>query len=62
MSGGMRPSEVISAITGGCGSTLGSIAIITGSGVMMGRILEVSGAAERMAYTFIKVLGKGKEE
>ena len=60
--GGMLPSEVVANITGGFGSTLGSIGIIIGFGVMMGRILEVSGAAERMAYTFIKVLGKGKEE
>lgn len=60
--GGMLPSEVVSSITGGFGSTLSSIGIIIGFGVMMGRILEVSGAAERMAYTFIKTLGKGREE
>lgn len=60
--GGMTPPDVVNAITSGFGSTLGSIGIIIGFGVMMGRILEVSGAAERMAYTFIKVLGKGKEE
>jgi len=60
--GGMLPSEVVSAITDGFGSTLGSIGIIIGFGAMMGRILEITGAAERMAYTFIKVLGKGKEE
>lgn len=60
--GGMLPSEVVKAITEGFGSTLSSIGIIIGFGVMMGRILEVSGAAERMAYTFIKTLGKGKEE
>ncbi len=29
---------------------------------MMGSILEVSGAAEKMAYSFIKFLGKKKEE
>ncbi len=60
--GGMLPGEVVSCITEGFGSTLGSIGIVIGFGVMTGRILEVSGAAERMAYTFVKVFGKGKEE
>ena len=60
--GGMMPREVATAITSGFGSTLSSIGIIIGFGVMMGRILEVSGAAERMAYTFIKTMGKGKED
>lgn len=60
--GGMPPNEVVSAITSGFGGTLGSIGIIIGFGVMMGQIFEISGAAERMAKTFIKMLGKGKEE
>lgn len=60
--GGMVPTKVVSAITAGFGGTLGSIGIIIGFGVMMGRIFEVSGAAERMAHTFIKLLGKGREE
>ena len=60
--GGMPPNNVLSAITSGFGSTLGSIGIIIGFGVMMGQIFEISGAAERMAQTFIKKLGKGREE
>ncbi|WP_058485008.1 GntP family permease [Defluviitalea phaphyphila] len=60
--GGMESGEVVSSITSGFGGTLGSIGIIIGFGVMMGQIFEVSGAAERMARTFIKMLGKGKEE
>lgn len=60
--GGMTPPAVVDAITQGFGSTLGSIAIVIGFGVMMGRILEVSGAAERLAYSIVKVLGKRKEE
>lgn len=35
---------------------------IIGLGVMMGGILEKTGAAERLAYTFIKLVGKSKEE
>ena len=54
--------SIIGSITGGFGSTLGSIGIIIGLGVMMGQIFEISGAAKRMAYTFIKLFGKGREE
>lgn len=60
--GGMKPPDVINTITTGFGSTLGSIGIVIGFGVMMGRILEVSGAAERLAFSFLKWLGKRKEE
>ena len=60
--GGMPPTNVITSISTGFGSTLGSIGIIIGFGVMMGELFEASGAAERMAQTFIKILGKDKEE
>lgn len=60
--GGMPAADVISAITAGFGSTLGSIGIIIGFGVMMGQIFEKSGAAKRMAYTFLRLFGKDKEE
>ncbi len=60
--GGMESKDVVKAITSGFGGTLSSIGIIIGFGVMMGQLFEVSGAAERMAKTFIKILGKGKEE
>ena len=60
--GRMSPSDAISAIQTGFGNTLQSTGIIIGLGVMMGGILEKTGAAERLAYTFIKTIGKGKEE
>jgi len=60
--GGMSAPDVVNTITAGFGSTLGSIGIVIGFGVMMGRILEVSGAAEKMAYTLVKWVGKRKEE
>ena len=53
---------ILNSITSGFGGTLGSIGIIIGFGVLMGQIVEVSGAAKRMAYTFLKLFGKGKEE
>lgn len=60
--GGMEPVKVADTIAAGFGGTLGSIGIVIGFGVMMGRILEVSGAAERLAYTLIRFVGKKKEE
>lgn len=53
---------IINSITAGFGGTLGSIGIIIGFGVMMGQIFEVTGAAKRMALTFLKLFGKKKEE
>ena len=60
--GKMSPSDAITAIQDGFGNTLKSTGIIIGLGVMMGGILEKTGAAERMAYSFIKKIGNGKEE
>lgn len=60
--GGMTPLSVADAITAGFGGTLASVGIVIGMGVMMGRILEVSGAAETLAYSLIRVVGKKKEE
>lgn len=60
--GGMTPADTITAIQNGFGGTLGNIGIIIGFGVMMGQIFEISGAAERMAKTFLKVFGKKNEE
>ncbi len=54
--------SIINSITSGFGGTLGSIGIIIGFGVMMGRVFDISGAAKRMAYTFLKLFGKGREE
>src|SRR5699024_9181030 len=62
VSGGMTYDEVIDSVTGGFGGTLGSIGIIIGFGVMMGQLFEVSNAAKRMAHTFIKIFGKGRED
>lgn len=60
--GGMTPGDTVTAIQNGFGSTLGNIGIIIGFGVMMGQIFEISGAAERMAKTFLKIFGKKNEE
>lgn len=59
---GSTVTGLVTAIEEGFGNTLSSTGIIIGLGVMMGGILEKSGAAERMAYSFIKAVGKKKEE
>lgn len=59
--GGMAPSSIPTSIINGFGGTLGSIGIIIGFGVMMGQIFDRTGAAERMALTFIKLFGKKRE-
>lgn len=53
---------IVNSITSGFGGTLGSIGIIIGFGVMMGQLFEVTGAAKRMAHTFLKLFGKKREE
>lgn len=62
MDDGTKITGLISAIQDGFGNTLKSTGIIIGLGVMMGGILEKSGAAEKLAYSFIKAVGKGHEE
>ncbi len=59
---GMQPDRILESLSLGFGNTLSSIGIIIGFGVMMGEILNVSGAAEVMANTFIKVFGRNREE
>lgn len=60
--GGLSVDQTMSAISNGFGGTLGGIGIVIGLGVMMGAILETSGAGESIAYHCIKWLGKKKEE
>lgn len=60
--GGMSQDDVIASITKGFGNSLSSIGIIIGFGVMLGKLLEMSGATKVMANTFIKIFGKNREE
>ncbi|MEQ1976616.1 gluconate:H+ symporter [Xenorhabdus sp. SGI240] len=62
ISGGLTMNNIVEVIAKGFGSTLGNIGIVIGLGCMMGRILEVSGATEQIAYSLIKWLGKRREE
>ncbi|MGO1297250.1 MAG: GntT/GntP/DsdX family permease, partial [Vibrio sp.] len=60
--GGLSVNDTMATISAGFGGTLGGIGIVIGLGVMMGAILETSGAGESIAYHFIKWLGKKNEE
>ncbi len=59
---GSAPSDTIASITTGFGNTLGSIGIVIGLGVAVGKILEVSGGADALAQAFLRAFGKGREE
>ncbi|WP_426575920.1 GntP family permease [Xenorhabdus stockiae] len=62
VTGGLTVIDTVEVISKGFGSTLGNIGIVIGLGIMMGRVLEVSGASEKIAYSFIKWLGNKREE
>ncbi len=59
---GQDLTGIVDSIATGFGNTLGSIGIVIGLGVAIGKILEVSGGAAAVARTFLKVFGKGREE
>ena len=59
---GVPNDKIMTTISGGFGSTLGSIGIIIGLGVMMGKVLEVTGAAKKMALTILKGVGIARAE
>ncbi|MBS9431310.1 D-serine transporter DsdX [Photorhabdus hainanensis] len=51
---GMNPVEMVSAIQGGVGDTLGFLAVVIGLGTILGKMMEISGAAERIGITLQK--------
>lgn len=54
---GLSIPDTIKAVSGGFGGTLGSIGIIIGFGCIMGKLLENSGAAKKMAVSILKIVG-----
>lgn len=58
---GSSVTDVLASITDGFGTTMGAIGIVIGLGVGLGKILEVSGAADALARTFVRLLGNGRE-
>lgn len=59
---GMPASEVMGSIQDGMGGTLGFIATVVGLGSIFGKMLEVSGGAERLAKTLLEKFGKEKAQ
>jgi GntP family gluconate:H+ symporter len=55
---GMNPADLIKAVTGGLGSTLGTIAIVIGLGTMLGKMMAESGGAEQIATTLVNKFGE----
>ncbi|MCA6219999.1 D-serine transporter DsdX [Photorhabdus antumapuensis] len=51
---GMDPVEMVNAIQGGIGDTLGFLAAVIGLGTILGKMMEISGAAERIGITLQK--------
>ena len=50
----MAPLKMIAAIEDGIGSTLGFLAAVIGLGTILGKMMEISGAAERIGLTLQK--------
>jgi D-serine transporter len=48
---GMSPLDMVNAIESGIGGTLGFLAAVIGLGTILGKMMEVSGAAERIGIT-----------
>ncbi|MFJ5624875.1 gluconate:H+ symporter [Peribacillus loiseleuriae] len=55
---GMPLPKIVTSIENGVGGTLGSLAIIIGFGTILGKMLEVSGGAERVARTMLETMGE----
>lgn len=59
---GVPPTELLTMITDGFGSTLAGIGIVIVLGVMIGKVLEESGGADALAKMFVRMMGKGRED
>lgn len=59
---GMPLADVINSVQNGMGGTLGFVAVVVGLGAMFGKMLEVSGGAERLAQTLVGKFGEDKAQ
>ncbi|BBX67467.1 GntP family permease [Mycolicibacterium psychrotolerans] len=58
LAAGIPVADVPAALSSGFSSTLGSVALLVGFGVMIGRLLEVTGGAQVLADTLINRFGE----
>ncbi len=59
LAAGLPPGRVIDEISKGIGNILADVALLLAFGALLGRMLEVSGAAELIARRMIGALGQG---
>ena len=57
---GVPAGSVVDVLTGGFGTTLGSVALLVGLGAMLGRMVESSGGAKVMADTLVSRFGEAR--
>ena len=55
---GMPLAEVAASFQKGMGNTLGFLATVLGLGTILGKMLEISGGAQRLAQTLIRAFGE----
>ena len=55
---GMEPEVLVKSVEKGVGSTMGGVALIICLGAILGKILEATGAAEKIAVTLINGFGE----
>ncbi|WP_432534624.1 GntP family permease [Kineococcus arenarius] len=55
---GIAPGDIMDTLSTGFGSTLASVALLVGFGVIIGRLLEVTGGAKVLADTLIARFGE----
>lgn len=58
LASGLTPAQVITALTGGFGRTLGAIGIVIACGCIIGMVLERSGCALVMAAAMLRLIGR----
>lgn len=59
---GVSGPDTVQMVITGFGNTLGSIGIVIVLGVMIGKLLELSGAADTLAAIFLSLAGRGRED
>jgi len=60
LSQGMSLPKIVTSFEAGLGGTLGFLAPILALGAILGKLMEISGGAERLARTLIKFMGQSK--
>jgi Gnt-I system high-affinity gluconate transporter len=55
---GMEPGQILKSMEKGVGNTLGGLALIICLGAILGKVLEIGGAAEKISITLINGFGQ----